>query len=61
MTLNCDLPIEQAQEEFRESPSDETAAFYLESALEYWRCDQVTDNALADMLSEVLPYLRRAR
>jgi hypothetical protein len=59
MTLNCDLGIDEARRAFAEMPDDGTAADLLESAVEYWRCDQIDDVRLVKDLRSVLPYLER--
>lgn len=57
MTLNCEVHLDQARKEFAATPSEETAAFYLEAALEFWRCDFITDGELAADLRAVARYL----
>jgi hypothetical protein len=59
MTLNCDLGIDEARQNFATHPDDRSAADLLESAVEYWRCDQIDDVTLAKDLRSVLPYLER--
>lgn len=60
MTLNCDIPIDEARRAFAETPDDGTAADLLEATVEYWRCDQIDDVTLAKDLRSVLPYLERS-
>jgi hypothetical protein len=60
MTLNCDLGIDEARENFAATPDHHSAADLLESAVEYWRCDQIDDVTLAKDLRSVLPYLERS-
>jgi hypothetical protein len=59
ITLNCDLEIDEARETFAATPDGQSAADLLESAIEYWRCDQIDDVTLAKDLRSVLPYLER--
>jgi hypothetical protein len=59
MTLNCDLPLEAARDEFAKSQDDGTARDLIESAFEYWKSDQIDDAALAMHLRAVLQYLER--
>jgi hypothetical protein len=59
MTLNCDLGIDAARENFAKRPDDETTADLLESTVEHWRCDKIDDAMLAKDLRWILTYLER--
>jgi hypothetical protein len=59
MTLNCDLGIDEARENFAKTQDDGTAKDLIESAFEYWKSDQIDDATLAADLRTVLPYLER--
>ncbi len=59
MTLNCDLGIDEARELFAIKQNDETAKDLLDSAVEYWKCDKLTDTQLAIELRKVVGYLER--
>lgn len=57
MTINCDVPIEEARKVFAAAPEDGAAADYIESALEYWRLDFIDDQTLANDLRVVADWL----
>lgn len=61
MTLNCDLGIDEARDNFAKVQDDGTAKDLIESAFEYWMCDQIDDATLAKDLRSVLPYLERPK
>jgi hypothetical protein len=60
MTLNCDLGIDEARELFAKEQNEETTKDLIDSAVEYWKCDLLTDAGLAADLRLALEYLERA-
>lgn len=57
MTLNCDLPLDFAREEFAKLPNDGTARDYVEAAFEYWCVDNIGDHEFAADLRKVAEWL----
>jgi hypothetical protein len=51
--------LDQAQEAYRENPSNATAGEYLAVATEYAADDMISDDTWLDVVSEVVGYLRQ--
>lgn len=60
MTLNCDLHIDEARENFSSNPNDGTAADLMEAVQEYWRSELIDDKTCAIELRRIADYLDQA-
>ena len=53
------MTLDEAQDRFRNRPSNKTAAAYLAAVLEYEADDMIGDDTFLDALSEIRDYLEK--